>query len=530
VPPPPPDPNQPWLPKPKPRELRKDGPARAAWFGTPWFGTPAPVAVGQGDIVAVDACPLFDIDISIELTLQAGFDFPNPDTMRTHAVLTWDADSTWCDVLGTLFLGVPFGIGFHVGAEAGVSDAVLGKSFAPGGGFAEVGRTPRSIIYQRVAGAPPTPSREFVRSHSEVTTNGLATGGFVRLKVAPVLAGEVVPATSRLDIDCHQRAVSMVFNPAQVILRNIAAGNFGQQPRVFLANTIFTPTAAWTIKPDALSVFDPRNPSPQTLTFVDPPTGRLPAGTPTSVFLFTSYGVRWVDLGKIPEVPAEPPTWAERLMNELCGSISNPWGHGMTRIDWRDHSLDDPDYQHRFGIDAVRLWTVGLRELPESARIEFVALAPDGRERLLGVVEGQRSAVLQLVTDANETLGIRPAQPFSAPAPTILRSWMFPFVAQPLDLEPVTIASAAGLLGLRGRDGTTRIIDPRELGEVGLDKEREAPRAEARDGRVADALDREEARGHQAWATGTRLDKSTIAITHRGRVLIGTVGDLRRVQ
>jgi hypothetical protein len=267
VPPPPPDASMPWLPKPKPQELRKDGAARATWVP----GS-APAALGQGDIIAVDACPLLDVDISIELSLRVGFEFPDPDTMKTTAVLTWDADSTWCDVLATVLLGVPFGIGFHVGAEAGVSDAVLGKSLAPGDGFDEIARTDRSITFQRVA-----------------------------------------------------------------------------------------------------------------------------------------------------------------------------WG-----------------------------------------------------ERLLGVIGGQRSAALQLVTDANETLGIRCNEPFSAPAPTLSRSWMFPFSAQPLEAEPVTIASAGGLLGLTGRDGVTRILDPRDLRERGRGDRRAARGADPRDGRVTDALAREAARGRNA--------------------------------
>jgi hypothetical protein len=324
----------------------------------------------------------------------------------------------------------------------------------------------------------------------------------------------------------------MVFNPAQVVLRNAAAGYTGHPPRVFLENTVFVPANAWSIRiSDVVRMADPHNTSPQTvLTFIDPPTGRLAAGTPTSVFLFTDFGVRWVDLGTTPEVPKVPPDWAEDLMNAYCDSITNPWGRGVTRLGWAVDPLLDPDYEHIFEIDPVRLWTIGLRELPESARIEFLALAPDGSERLLGIVEGKRSAALQLVTDANETLGIRSDEPFSAPAPTLLQSWMFPFAAQTFSSEPVTIASADGLLGLTGRDRSTRTLDPREVGQVGTDDKRAARRSDPRDGRVADALARAEARGREAWATVTRLDKDTVAVTHRGQLLIGTVGTSRRVQ
>ena len=528
VPPPPPDPNKPWLPKPKkPQELRKGEATRALWTSFP-----TPAALGAGEIIAVEACPLFDVDISIELTLFVQISFPDPNTMTTSGLLTWDADSTWCDVLSTLALGVPFGIGFHIGAESEVSDSILGKKLSPGDGFAEVGRTDDSISFQKVSGPPPPPSRDFVRTHSEVTAEGIATGGVVTpMAVAAKLAGEMIPATAGLHIDCNLRGVSMVFNPAQVILRNSAPGYIGAPPRVFLGNTVFVPADAWTIKTDLVNMADPHNTSPQTvLTFVDPPTGRLPVGTSTSVFLFTDFGVRWVDLGIVPRVRRVPPQWAERLMNDYCDSIVNPWGHGVTRLGWIVDPLDDPDYGHIFEIDPVRLWTVGLRELPKTARIEFLALSPDGSERLLGVVEGKRSAALQLVTDANETLAIRSDEHFSAPAPTLLRSWIFPFSAQPFDSEPATIASAGGLLGLTGQDRSTQTLDPREVRRIEKDSERPTRTSDPREGRAADALAREAARGRDVWATAARLDKNTVAVTHRGQLLIGTVGAPRRVQ
>jgi hypothetical protein len=527
VPPAPPDPNKPWLPKPKPQELQK---GKATW--ATWTLFPVISALGKGEIIAIDACPLFDVDISIELSLSLLIDFPDPHTMRMSAVLRWDADSTWCDIWSTVFIGVPFGILFNIAVENAASDSILGKSLAPGGGFKEVGRTDDSITFQRVEPPPPTPSRDLVRSHSEVTTEGLATGGLVSPKaVAPVLVGTVIPATPGLHIDCNLRGVSTVFNPAQVILRNAAPGYNGPPPRVFLENTVFEPANAWSIRTDVVNMADPQNTSLQTvLTFIDPPTGRLAAGTPTSVFLFTDLGVRWVDLGKIPEVPKVPPEWAKGLMEHFCGSISNPWGRGLTPLGWAVDPLLDPDYEHSFEINPVRLWTVGLRELPKSARIEFLALAPDGSERLLGIVEGKRSAALQLVTDANETLGIRSDEPFSAPAPMLLRSWMFPFAAQTFGSEPRTSASAESLLGLTGRDGTTRILEQREVGEVDMDNQRPARRSNPTGGRVVDALAREEARGREAWSTAIRLDKNTIAVTHRGQLLIGTVGTPRRVQ
>jgi hypothetical protein len=539
APPPPPDPNKPWLPKPKYRELRKDEAARVAWLPSPM---PGPCVIGNGEIVAIGACPLFRVDISIALSLVAGFDYPRPASRRMTAVLTWDADSTWCDVWDTVLLGVPFGIGFHVGIESSVSDTILGKSLVSGG-LREVRRTDSSLTYQAVV-EEEAPTDELAPLHSEVTPAGLSTGGVVKPKVAPRLGLRMIPATSGFHINCNLRHVERVFNPAQVILRNTAREYLGPPPKLFMETVggllqpkaIFVPPGAWTIRMDVADRADPHNRSNNAsnttvLTFSDPPTGRLAPGTPTSVFLFTDYGPRWVDLGKVPQLP--DPALAKALVADRCDAITNPWEHGVTLLGRVDPLLD-PDYGHLVGVDPgldpVRLWNVGLRDLPDSVRIEFLALAPDGGERLLGVVEGQRDAALQLVTDANELLAVRPSQPFSAPAPTLSRNWMFPFSATTVDSEPATMAAVGGLLGLAGRDGLVHVLDPRQTGEVGKDSLRLARSSDLREERLEEALLGEVARGRKAWATATRIDKNTVAVTHRGYVLIGTLGTARRVQ
>ena len=133
------------------------------------------------------------------------------------------------------------------------------------------------------------------------------------------------------------------------------------------------------------------------LTFRDPPGGRLPAGTATSVYLFSNYGVRWVDLGTIPALSPELLVQldARKLMNSYCDSISNPWAGGLTEFTWVDPLLD-PDYLERqAGLGRLRLWSVGLRDLPETARVELLAIGPEGRERQLGVIEGRRNVALE---------------------------------------------------------------------------------------------------------------------------------------
>lgn len=483
-------------------DLRRSGPARAVWL--PIYGY---TIWGGGDIVAVEACDPFDVDISIELGLRVAIEFPDADTMKTSALLTWDADSTWCDVLATLVFGVPFGIAFHVAAEEGVSEAILGKPFNPGAGLRKVASDDQSITFEGAGTPPDTPSPEFVRDLAQVTAEGIVIGGRIRPKVAPLLAGSVKLPMAGVDIDCNLRAVGMKFDPAQVVLRNKAGGYVGQPPRVFLAETSFVPAGAWVVATDVVNMLDPHSKAPQTvLTFLDPPGGRLPAGTQTSVFLFTDYGVRWVDLGPIPAVPLQAPDWAEGLMHDYCNSITIPWTDGRLDLVWVD-PLFDPDFEHHFEMDPIRLWSVGLRELPQTGPIEVMAIGPDGGERRLGVIEGRRSIALEVATGADETLALRAPGSFSVPAPRLSQSWIFPFASVEPD-SPMG-ASTDLLSSIKRRDDLIKVADPPYRYEGSGESDCLAP-------------------GRENWAMATRIDRNTVAVPYRGRLVVGTLGTPRR--
>lgn len=481
VPPPPPDPNKPWLPKPKAKVLRKDGPATVAWVP---LLAPRYVAAA-GSITAVDACPLFKVDISIEVSLSVSLDFPNPGTLRTMASLTWDADSTWCDVLSTFVLGIPFGIGFHVAAENEVSDTILGKSLSPGGGFVEVNRDDSSITFERLGGSPPPPSAEFIETYSAVTREGIQIGGTIVPKTAAKLVAEFFPAVPSLDLNCNLRSVSYQFDPARVLLRT----NRTLQPRIFDAGVVCDPAGAWSIAVD-LEIVSPASPHPAhtVITFEDPSMGRLPVGTHTSAYLFTDHGVRWVNLGMIPEIPEVVPEAAIRLMNTYCDSIANPWTGVAADLTWVDPLLD-PDYEYLGAIEKLRLWSIGLRALPNSARIEFVAVSRQGKERELGVVEGQTDVALELVTELDETISMRINHPFAAPAPTVSSSFLY---ATPRRQEGKAIPPTSGAFGA--------------------------------------ILEREQGRGRLPWATAVLLGKSAVAIALRGEFVVGMRTRARRTQ
>ncbi len=113
---------------------------------------------------------------------------------------------------------------------------------------------------------------------------------------------------------------------------------------------------------------------------------------------------------------------AKKLMNSYCDSISNPWAGGVTKLEWVN-PLVDPDYEHH---DRLRFWALGLQGLPPDARIELVATNVGGRERLLGVVEGMKEVVLDVLTTPKETLAFRVRKGFHAPRPTVARGWFVP--------------------------------------------------------------------------------------------------------
>jgi len=518
APPPPADPNKPWLPKPKPNQLRRGDAVVATWARQA-----DSVAIATGGIVAMNACPLFRVDVDIEFQLKVQIEFPTPASMKTRAQLKWDADSTWCDVFFTTMLGVPFGIAVHILSEDAASKTILKKSLNVAG-YKKVDQSDDSITFEGFQSSPPPPTPDFDYTHSEVTDDGIQTGGLVVSKdIYPTLTGFVLPPQAGFNIDCNLRAVKPVLNPAQLI--------FGGSPKIFFDATIFDPPGAWTITTGKANIQDPHSKALQTvLTFEDPPGGRLPAGTKTSAFVFTELDARWVDLGEIPVVAERAPDSAQHLMDVYCNSLNNPWGKGVTHLGWGDDILLDPDYAHIAELDALRLWTVGFTLLPVTARIELLAVSKTGSERLLGVVEGQPNAALELVTEADETLALRSDIGFSAPRPSVGRGWLFPTSAHDIGFDPSHFASVGGMIAVAGQDDTVRIFNPRLPSTPITATMFDASGADGTNGEISEALGRQIEYGRSAWGSMARVDKKTVAVVHRGQLLVGAIAPQHRVQ
>lgn len=480
-----------------------DIPPSAAWF--PALGNQDPFVGVSATVVAVDECIFEDVPVDLQLigTLQ-----PSGPSLVTTVELSWDPHSTLCELVGGILFTPIASVVINGIAEDKAAEKILG-TVQPFEGFDEISRDDESITFQR-HGLLETPAQRFVLDRSEVTDDGLVIGGSLMLQSASrSLQGEATSPSSRLKTDCNRRTVLVEFRHPTVSLRDL--GVDGGAPRMLPDGVTFDPPNAWVAVPGSSNTW-----LDLTLTFVDPPTGRLAVGTATSVYLHTDCGLRWVDLGMIPPDHPPPTTGNIAEMISHCMAISDPWGKGVMNLDWL---VDWPDLIQ--DIEPLRQWTVAARGLPEGAQLEFVALARDGNERPLGTIEGQRNVAAYLITDATETLQIRTEQGLSAPAPTVSQNWFIPFATVPLGGEAVSLASMGRMIGVREAGGSTHVVDFGFDGKLRVRRVEGILRGDPGIRGVLTALSRKERRSHSAVAVPARVDRRIVALTHRGTLLIG---------
>jgi hypothetical protein len=505
-------------------EIKPDKDASGAWLpATPW-GSP-PRAIAGAEVTAVNQTVL-NIDVSIAVSLIGELQASGHSLVAT-VKLTWDPDTTVLEVVGGLFVGLFGSIAVHEIAEDMASEAILGRLPAslggPGGeAFKKIGETEDSVTYQ-LTGSIPTPGSRFVLNHSEVTNEGVVASGTLDIGGGwATLEGEVIPPSSGLETNCSARTVAVKFYPAEVYLRALGTGApkilKGEAP-LYEPKAIFEPPNAWVATTGAGNSW-----LDLVVKFADPPTGRLPPGTATSVFLHTDCGLRWADLGVIPADHPPPSVADVAEMINNCMVRTDPWGRGVLNLEW----LVDPPHQPR-DIDPVRQWTVALRNLAEATRVEFVARGPRRRERVLGVIEGRQNVAAQVTTDADETLQIRTNRPTATPPPVVSQRWVIPFASVPLKDPQRSIASVGGAIAVRGQDGETLLVELGSEGHVMTSRVDGRRQSEPGIRGVLDALTREEQRSREAWAAGARVDKQTVAVIHRGALLIGTVAPATRL-
>lgn len=498
----------------KPDDVYEPGSAAAGAYLTvqlPLKPAP-PIVLAWAEIIAVDACPVFNIDVAVKLQVLATFAAKGPN-LEITLELTWDADSTWCQIADFFVLTPisPFIIE-HVAAQQ-ASEAILGKA-KPFQGFKEIARDDKSVTFlqKRFLDVP----SQLTITSSQFTDQGLLVGGALPpLQHGGGLQGWSSPPISDIHINCSPRRVTVQFNPAQVGLWDFDPP--GGPPKLFPQSTVFSPPNAWVVAPaqsnSSLELL---------LNFIDPPGGRLPAGTATSVFLMTDCGLRWVDLGKIPVDHPQPTTADMQAMISKCMAKSAGWKERVLSVLW----LPRPPAEAR-GIPSIRQWMIGLEDMERSTTLQFVAVTAEGRERSIGVIEGRSRLAVQVTTDADETLEIRSSHDQNRLPAVTAQRWITPFASMRLKERPIAIAAAAGLLALRTGDGGTSLIDVNAEGRLHHQSfDAAGPAAQGVDLLNA-ALDREQRRGREAWNSAAQLDSSTVAVVHNGSLLIGRAGELQ---
>lgn len=486
------------------------GPASGGYLTTPLLGFPAPPFVlAAAKVTAVDAC-LGSIDVDVNLSTVATF-VTNGSSIETTVRLSWSADSTWCQIVGFFTLTPISSFIIAKIASDATSNAVLGSAKSPQG-FVEIGHDDNSITFrqERLLAAP----APLVIKTSNFTNDGLVISGVLHFQRTGLgLQGWVEPAVSAIHVDCSQRGVSVKFVPATVGLFDYDPP--GGPPKVFPAWTRVVPDKAWTVVPTVgNSALD------LVLTFAEPPSGRLPAGTATSVFLMTDCGLRWVDLGTIPADHPSPTTADVAFMISHCMAKSAAWKERVLSVNW----LPRPPGDTR-GLPAVRQWMLGLQDLPRDTRLEFVAISEGGHERIVGAAEGQVNVAVHITTDARETLEIRSNRNNNPTLSVVAQRWISPFAVLPLHDGHVTVAATAGLLGMRSSEGTTMLVDLSADGKLRTQQLRETavPGAEL----LESAIDRTLRHGGEGWNSMAQIDEHTGAVVYGGKLLIGTLGALQ---
>ena len=171
--------------------------------------------------------PSLHTDVSVDLSIVATFT-AKANSIETTLRLSWDADSTWCQVESAL-VGTPIAAilvsKLAQGRQATLSSAQLGP--AP---FHEIGRDDSSITYRQEMILPvPAP---LVATASTFNAEGcMISGGLIFARRGLGLQGWVQPAISDISLNCTEGRVTVQFHPPMVgVLDHDPPGG---APRVF---------------------------------------------------------------------------------------------------------------------------------------------------------------------------------------------------------------------------------------------------------------------------------------------------------
>ncbi|GAA2150314.1 hypothetical protein GCM10009844_31110 [Nocardioides koreensis] len=417
-------------------QLDLERPARGQWVGSS-----QPYAFASAAVRAIT--PVVDAVIDLQLILTPKV---VGRELQLTVQLTWSARTGLEYLLD--FIAPIFGrLVLADVINAQVLDRLPGTLSKDG--FEEIARDDESVNLRGSQSLEP-PVEEFVLERADVTIEGVVCAGHVNLGTPRRgLEAWMSQGSYSLDTNCGARRVDVAWSPARLWLRDLGvAGKTG--PTVFYGSVVFDPPDAWDVQP---------MPHPTwfetALVFSDPPGGKGAAGTPTSVYVATDCGTLWVDLGLVPQRPAEPGVDDVAQMLSSCLAISDRWGMGPLNLDW----LIDPP-RVLSPDDLVRDWNIRFRDIPADARVDVVAVdSESGAERVVSRVTAHQDVIAHILTRRNEVVELRAITGFDAPVPMVEQRWLEPVRTISTQVVPRIIDSVDGVLGVLDEQGRTMIID-----------------------------------------------------------------------
>jgi hypothetical protein len=212
------------------------------------------------------------------------------------------------------------------------------KKLRPPAGQMEIERGDNHVVLQ---GERPLlePSTNLFRATVDqlhLSGEGVAATGRVFVSPRPMAFFTIEDQHWESHLDCTARQYKTQFHPPKVLIFNT--------DRWWVLRFVGDPTV------DPAGFWVPRASWPgfqlAQVEFQIPPGGTKPVGQRSSGFIATTLGVRWVDLGAVPNRPPAPadPLGIQVFVISTCMAISDPWGMGIMNLEWL---VDPPDLDLR---------------------------------------------------------------------------------------------------------------------------------------------------------------------------------------
>lgn len=469
----------------------------------------ARTAQAWAEMTAVDACTALNIDVPVDFIVRCHLAL-NGVYLTTTVNLEWDPDSTWCEIVGFAIFA-PFAVVIHNQVDKMTSAKVLALAEDPAE-YEKTGQTATSITYERTVKLD-TPARFSVNA-AEVTPRGVELAGSILPRPGlGGLTGTISEPAWGFALSCSPEGAGVVWYPGRV---NLHAVNGAAPPTVFDELTVLTPDGAWDVAYDKTAQAS----NELTVTFNDPPGGRRAAGTATRALFFTDCGIRWVDLGEIPEDQLSTNHALvhsmQRVAHERCQAISRPWGlrPDLTTIfQWMVDPLLDPDPDRIRTLGSFRLWSITIPHLQDSAHLTFVAaLERDtAQERLLGTIDNTTAVAIELVTAADEVLAVRASETVVPTGLAVRQTWLHPISATAqTNLRPVGFRADDNVIDLAVVHKDSATTEAPSATDLHAFRIVETGVTES-GGRVATVPE---------WARVVRLDRQTVAFTYGDQIVV----------